>query len=169
MALDLSIISEWMVRITGFIVILVLSLVTGKVAGRLIERLLIELDVNKIVRKTGWKIELDALIGRIARFAFYLAGIAIALDYIGLYNAVFRLLAAVIIIFIIILALLYIRELVPSLIIGIFIKKKQVGSIVEFDGINGRIIDRGMTRYRIKTNDNDLIILPYSQARRLHI
>ena len=55
MAIDINVLSQGLVRVAGFIVIIVLSLVVGRVGGKLVERLLHEFELNRFVRKKGKK------------------------------------------------------------------------------------------------------------------
>ncbi len=167
MAIDINVLSQGLVRVAGFIVIIVLSLVVGRVGGKLVERLLHEFELNRFVRKKGKKLWLEEVIGAMIRYGIYILGIVLALNYVGLGPAIYRLIIAVILLFAIILITLNIGEFIPNVIAKLTARKLHNGEKVEFDGIKGEVIGNKMTAYRIRTLDNDIIELPYSKVNKL--
>ncbi len=167
MAIDINVLSQGLVKAAGFIVIIVLSLVVGRVGGKLVERLLHEFELNRFVRKKWRKLWLEEAIGAIIRYGIYILGIVLALNYVGLGPAIYRAIIAVILLFAIILITLNIGELLPNIIARLKIRKLHIGEKVEFDGIKGEVIGNKMTAYRIRTHDDDIIELPYSQVKKM--
>lgn len=165
MALQLSLLSEAIVKIIGFTVILVFSLVVGRVAGRLIERVLNELELGKMLARKGWIWNLEEKTGLWIRFAFYIAGLIIALNYIGIGPLLYRLVAGVAIFLVLLGMILNIANLVNNLVARLGVKKMNIGRLLEIDGIKGKITRKRLTGLKIVTDDEDSLVIPYRMLR----
>lgn len=168
MAFNLEVISGLLVKIAGFIVIFALSLVTGRVAGKMIERLLNELELNKMLRKIAKRRDIESYVGAAIRYAVYIAGLAIALWYLGVGQTVYLVIILVIAGLAAIFIMLNLIDLLPNLIARIYRRKFHIGDEIDVDGIKGRIMAREFTGYLIKTDEDDNIRLPYSIAKKLY-
>lgn len=166
MAINLAGLSQAAVKITGFLVIIVLTFVIGRVFGKLVERILAEFEINKIVRKTGKKWRVEEMTGITIRFGCYITGIIIALNYLGLGRETLSIIGWMVIITLGIFLLLALMDFVPNFLYGLGVRL-AAGENIELDDIKGRIINRGSTGIMVEASNNENIFIPYSWLNKL--
>jgi len=148
------------------IIILLAGLIIGRLVGRFIHKILEEVELNKILRKTaGIRFAIDEIIANFISYFIYLIAIIMALDQIGVATMVLKIISIAIIIIIIASIILGIRDFFPNILAGIFIAQKRLlnkGDKVRIGDIEGNIIDISIIETRIVTRKGDIIYMPNS-------
>jgi small-conductance mechanosensitive channel len=148
------------------IIILLAGLIIGRLAGRFIHKILEEVELNRLLRKTaGIRFAMDEIIASLIAYFIYFIAIVMALDQIGVATAVLKIISIAIIIIIIASIILGVRDFFPNILAGIFISQKRLiskGDKVRIGEIEGNIIDINMIETRIVTRKGDIIYMPNS-------
>ncbi len=158
--------SEIYTDFTVAVVILLFGIVLGKIAGKLILRLLHELEINKLVKKTtksGFPIE--ELISSGTSYTIYFIFIVLSLQRMRLNPLLFDIIAVAIIAIIVISILLAIKDLIPNFIAGIsihFSNHIRDGDTIMINDIKGKVSHVGMIETRLETRRGDTIYVPNS-------
>ena len=148
------------------LIIFILGLIVGRLMGRLAQKILREIEINRIIRKvTGLSFRIDSIIASIVRYAIlFIFGIW-ALDAIGLGDIVFNIVAGVIIVIIILSIVLGIKDFVPNAMAGLFIHLKNIirkDEKIMCQGVEGTVLDVDLVETKIKTDKGDILFIPNS-------
>lgn len=158
------VLSGGMVKVITAIVILLLGILVARFLSKLIKRVLSELRTDKILREeVGIKIPVGDFLSRIVKYLVYFITIIFALNQLGLTVTVLYIILIIILIIIIILIVLAFKDFMPNLTAGLFNYQKRnfkVNDEIEIKGIRGKIIDMNLIEVKIKTKDNDELIIP---------
>ena len=100
------------------VVILLIGFVIARIVGRLLQKVLHEIELNNILQKAGVKIKLEDALSKLATYFIYFITVIWALDALGLTTTILNMVSAAILILIIIAVLLGIKDFVPNLISG---------------------------------------------------
>jgi small-conductance mechanosensitive channel len=147
------------------LVVFLLGLVVGRLLGNLVRRLLLELEVNSIFRKTtGKTFDIARNSGRLVNFIVSFFGALIALTVLGLTGPLAKLAAAALLVLIAAGVLLGVKDYIPNLIAGFYIQKKKIfeeGDYVETEQVRGRVKKIYLTETEIDSK-GDIIFAPNS-------
>jgi small conductance mechanosensitive channel len=147
-------------------VIIFVGLVVGKLAGRAVQKVLAELDLDSHVRRTtGLGVRLEKLISAAIQYLIYIVFVIWALQTVGLGAVVLNILSAGIIFIIFAALILSIRDLLPNAAAGLILYYKgyvKKDDWVEVDNIAGRVLDIDLTEIRIETRTKDILYVPNS-------
>lgn len=148
------------------IIILLAGLIIGKLAGRFVHKILQEVELNKVLKKTtGIRFAVDEIIASFISYIIYIIAVIMALDQLGLAATLLQIILIVIILIIIASIILGLRDFFPNLLAGIFISQKRLiskGDKVRIGEIEGNIIEINMIETRIVTRKGDIIYMPNS-------
>lgn len=153
-------------RIAFAAVILLASYVIGKLARRLLLRMLDELEIDNILKKTGFlRLSLKDIISTLVEYIIVLIGIIFALAQLGLSMYVILLISLLIIVIIVISIVLAIKDFVPNFFAGLYLsqtRKLEVGKILEYENVTGEIVNVNMVETRIERKNGDILHIPNS-------
>lgn len=148
------------------IIILLAGFIIGKLVGRLVQKILKEVELNKLLKRTtGIRFAMDEILASFASYIIYIIAIIMALDQLGLADPVINIILIAIILIVIASIILGLRDLFPNIIAGIFIsQKRQIskGDKVRIGDVEGNIIEINMLETRIVTKKGDIIYMPNS-------
>ncbi len=140
------------------VVILLLGLALGSLAGRFTRRAILTLDVKKY-----FKFQIELIASRIAAAIVYVISVLFALINLGLATPV---LYAIIIILLALAAgavFLVLKDFIPNVVAGAALQRRELkkGSIIKFGNVSGKIEEFTITETRVRAG-NDLIHVPNS-------
>jgi small-conductance mechanosensitive channel len=148
------------------IIILILGFVFGRIAGKLVQRVLHEIELNLIIKKaTGVKLGLEELIVKVLTYFIYFISIIWALNELGLTTTILTMISGAALIIIIVSVLLAIKDFIPNAFAGFLIHRKRqmkLGDKIKTDGLQGRITRISLIETEIKTPKGDIIYIPNS-------
>ena len=148
------------------LIILLLGFIIAKVLGKLFQRVLHGIELNKLVKKvTKLKINLEQILGLFFTYSIYFASIIMALNQLGLTTTILNMLSAAILIIIIISIFLSIRDSIPNAMAGFSLIRQ--GNIKENDyiktkDIEGKVEKITLTEIQLMTRKGDVIHIPNS-------
>ncbi|MBN2053084.1 mechanosensitive ion channel [Candidatus Woesearchaeota archaeon] len=152
-------------RIVIAVLILLIGLIIGKLAGLLIRRALNEVRLDKHIKSAGVKLSLEKFLGNIASFIIYLIAIIMSLDQLGLTTAILVIIVSIIVIVIAVSFLLAVKDFFPNMFAGIRIRMRHLfteGDNIQIREVKGRILSVGLLETKVKTAFNEEVIIPNS-------
>lgn len=142
-------------------VILFFGFILGRLIGKLVLKVLQELEINLFFTKI-LKLPLDELLSNLVAFLIYFSSIFYALLILGLNLYVFNILAIGVIIIIITLILISFREFIPNFIAGIMLHQRRIirtGDLIELKNIKGKVVHLGLIDTKLITRERDIIFI----------
>ncbi|MFT4283044.1 MAG: mechanosensitive ion channel family protein [Candidatus Woesearchaeota archaeon] len=146
------------------IIILLIGLTLGKLAGLLVKKIMRELEIDKYITKIiKLDVNLTSIISTTTSVIIYIATIIIALNQINIMNIVLNILIAIFLVSIIGTILLSMKDFFPNLISNLRYKKQlKVGKKGKTGIVKGEITRLGILSFNMKTKQKDNISIPYT-------
>ncbi len=154
--------------INGIVAILIifLGLIFGRFLGNLTKRILSELEADYLIKKhVSLEIKAENVLGNLVKYASYIFATILALTQVGITGIVLYILFFLGIIITAGIVLFDIRDFSHNLVIGLFSKKRKLlkkDQEIGISGVKGKITSIGITEIRVKTKNDDIIIIPSS-------
>ena len=149
-----------------------LTFLAGFIIGKLVEKfvykVLNEIELNKII-KDNFKITFNAahFISTILAYSIYFLSLVAALEQIGLANIILYMVSLTLVLLILISFFLTVRDFFPNFVAGIYLfnkEKLEIGNYVEIGDIKGKLIHLDLMQLKIETKNEDVILIPNSNA-----
>jgi small-conductance mechanosensitive channel len=138
----------------------------GRFIGKLFSKLMKDIELDAFAKKiTKKNIPLKDVISFLISGVVYLASIILSLRQMGIAEHLFKWLAIVFIVMILISAALSIRDSIPNIVSGFRIigrKQMRAGDHIKVDNIEGDIIKIDLSEIRLKTEKGDIVYIPNS-------
>jgi len=157
--------SQLFTKLIVAVVILLIGFVIARIVGKLTQKILHEIELNRIIKKAGLELELEDLLSNISTYLIYFFTIIWALNSMGLTTTILNMVSAAFLILIIISIILAIKDFFPNLISGFFIYRKgliKVGDKIKIDNMKGTVKKITLIETEIKTSSGDVIYIPNS-------
>jgi len=155
-----DIINQTFINIVAAIAILLIGLVLGRFIGKLIQKILNSLEIDKLL-----KIPLEEFIGSVIKYGIYVIAIIFALDQIGIAKIVVYLILIIMLIILIGYIIFSFKSFVSNFISGFILHKRgniKVGDKIKVKNIEGKIIELNLSETKLRTKNNDILIVPNS-------
>lgn len=155
----------FLIKLIAAISIVIVGLLAGYIAARLVKRLLHELELNRVFKDQGIKIPLEELIASLVRYIIYFIALIFALSELGLETIVFSVILGIILILIIAFIILAFKDFVPNITAGFFIHHQSLiknGDHIKVRNSEGVVIHTDLTETRLKLDNGDIIYIPNS-------
>ena len=149
--------------VAAAVIALLIGFIIGKVASKLIQRGMHELDVNRILKKAGVPFGLEEFVGHTIEYFIYFVAIVIALDQLGVTAIVLYIVTAVIGLVLVIAFLLSIKDFIPNFIAGLRLSSKRlfaVGDTITVDSVTGRVKTFGLLETTLISKNKDVMHIP---------
>ncbi|MBI4438561.1 mechanosensitive ion channel family protein [Candidatus Woesearchaeota archaeon] len=147
-------------------IILLIGLIAGRVLGKLVERVVRDTDMQSAVRHVlKINIPLGEVIGSLVTYFAYFLSVMLALDVLNIENAMFSIVAGLVIMVIFLSIVLSLKDFLTNVFGGIYVHQKGVvrpGDIVRVSGIEGTVVGIELIDTRIETVHGDLMFVPNS-------
>jgi len=163
---------SFIVNLVAALLILILGVIFGNLAGKIIKKILHELELNRVLKEAGLKISIEELTASFVKYIIYFIGIIWALSQLGLATTVLEILLIIILIILVIFIILAFKDFVPNITAGIFIHQKELfkkGDVIKVKHIQGKIIETNLIETRIKAKDGDIVIIPNAMITKSEI
>lgn len=148
------------------VLIIFLGLIFGRFLGNLTKRILKELEADRLIKKhVSLELKAENVLGNLVKYASYVIAVIIALNQLGITGLVLigvLFLAAIIAAGII---LFDVRDFSHNLLVGLFSQKRKLlkkDQEISLSGVKGKIVEIKITEIKVKTKNDDLIIIPSS-------
>lgn len=145
------------------IVILITGLALGLLVQKVALRLLQEIEFNKIISRTGLNYNAEYWISSLLSYIIYLSTIILVLNQLGIRSLVIYLIAAGTIILIILTFIAGIKDIIPNLLGGAYLRRQQKlkeGHWLELPEVSGTVQHIGYLETEIKTKKGEVLHVP---------
>jgi small-conductance mechanosensitive channel len=143
--------------------VILAGFILGKLAGKLITRILHELEINSMFKSlTGSPLVIDELVGNAISFLVYFSSIVIALFILGVGTLAFNIIAILILVLILAAVIISLRDFVPNYMAGLAVHRRRVkvGDTIEILDTRGKIIYIGTAEVKLQTKQGEIIYVP---------
>lgn len=147
------------------IVILLAGFGLGILAKKMIQRLLKEIELNRIMGKVGVTHNLEAIISTIIMYIIYLVTIVFFLRQLNIESIVLYIVVGAVLMLILLTILVGLKDIIPNFVGWLFIQKKgkiKEGRRIEVREIEGRVERIGFLETEIMTERGDVLYVPNS-------
>lgn len=153
-------------RLVVAAVVLLIGFVFARIIGKMVSKLLHELELNGIYRAmTGSKISLEGAVSTFIVYLLYFVVVVIALDQLGINTLVFDLIAAGVIIMVFVSIALSVKDFMPNLVAGFMLGKRRslkVNDRISVKNMTGKVVHIGLLETRVRTLGGDELFVPNS-------
>ncbi len=164
--------SQLFTKLIVAVIILLIGFVIARIAGKLTQKILHEIELNNILKKAGVKMELEDILSNLATYLIYFFTIIWALNSMGLTTTILNMVSAAFLVLIIISIILAVKDFFPNMIAGLFIYRKgliKIGDNVKIDNIRGTVKKITLIETEVKTSSGDTIYIPNSNITKKEI
>ncbi len=153
-------------RLVAAVAILLIGIVVGRFIGKLVQKVLRELEVNKILKEeAGVKMPVEAFAGNVVSYLVYFIAVILALNQIGLSTTILYIVLIIVLLLVIVFIFLAIKDFIPNVTAGMFLHQKEsfkIGDEIKVGSVEGKIIEVGLIETKVKVNSGDIIVVPNS-------
>ncbi len=161
----LDVLQLYITKIAIGIVILLIGFGLGVLAKKLLQKILHELELNRIMSKVGITHDLEKWVSSIASYVIYLITVMFFLEHLLIKSIVLYLFAGALLMLVILTFLVGLKDVIPNFIGWLFLQKKgkiKEGWRVEVKEISGIVEKVGYLETEIKTDGGDVLYVPNS-------
>ncbi|MEK6849001.1 MAG: mechanosensitive ion channel domain-containing protein [Nanoarchaeota archaeon] len=145
------------------VVYFLMGVVIAKLAERIIEWVLHELEVDNWLKKAGLKFAFEQSIAALVKYVIYAVTIILVLDQLRITAPVLNIVAYGIGLLVLAGILLGFKDFVPNFVAGISIHRRgfvKEGDQIRVRDIEGEVRSVNLLDTRIKTSTGDIIFVP---------
>jgi small-conductance mechanosensitive channel len=150
--------------IIASVIILLVGFGLGVLAKKLIQRILKEIELNKIMCKVGITYNLEKFVSSIISYVIYLVTIVFFLDYLNIRSVAIYILLGAILALIVLTLLVGLKDVIPNFIGWVYLHKKSSkikhGHHVSIKEISGKVERIGHLETEILTDRGDILYVP---------
>ncbi len=161
-----TILIESFSNITIAAIILILGIIIAQILGRLTKKSLEKIKINVLLKESlNIKFDFETIIPTIITYTIYFYFLLLSLSILGLNRIILSIIGIITLIIIFLSTLLFLRDLLPNIIVGIEIHKKKLfekNDIITFEGEKAKIKEINLLNTIIEKKDGEKIILPNS-------
>ena len=162
--------NDILTKLVIFTTIFILGLVIGRFLGKITCKILNELEMDKILTKNfNMVVDLEKIIGKLVQYAISLWAFLYGLSQINIDIRIFVYLLFLVVFFLVIFAILEVKDYLTNLFIGIFMINKKflkIGQKIKIGDIEGEIIKITNIEIKIITDKNDTFFVPNAMLRK---
>ena len=159
----IGVFSDLLTKIVLALMILLIGFVLGKIVGRLTYVILHEAELNRVLKKIGTKVSIERSLSKILEYFVNALAIIMAVNQFGITGIVAYVFAVLLLAFIVISLFLSFRSIIPNVIAGFFLMKKdkiKIGDTVKVNNLEGKVTTIDFFETLIKTKSGEIIHVP---------
>jgi len=161
-----SLLSENIAKLIAAILIGLIGAILARLLSKLVYKILHNLDMNRILKKQlRIKIPIEETVSSLIKYVIYFATVVLAINQLGITMLSLYIILIAFLVFILVLIILSIKDFIPNIIAGFYIKQKNLISErerVKIDNLEGIVKEVTLTETKIITKQKDLILIPNS-------
>jgi len=151
-------------KIIFAIIILLLGLIIGRAAGKISQKMLHGIELNRLLRKIlSTKNDFERGMSLLIEFAIYLVTIIWALQVFSFAKPLLYVLAIAFVVVVFLSIIIVARDFFPNALAGIVIRKRKAiakGDKIKMKNLEGIVVEVMINAIKIETNDKDLLYIP---------
>jgi small-conductance mechanosensitive channel len=147
------------------IIILLIGLIIGILAKKIIYRLLREVRFNNLMKKIRLNYDWEKGLSLIIPAFIYLITLILFLNHLGITSVVIYLISGALLILLALAIIVGMKDVIPNLVGGITLRWRgqlEEGKKIEIKNVSGMVQKIGLMETEIKTEKGDLLYLPNS-------
>lgn len=153
-------------RVIAAIVVLLIAFLVARFLGNLTIKILRELNTNKILKESfGIRAPVEEIFGKAIYYLILFIGVIMALNQLGLSTIILYIILIIILLIVISFVILAIKDFVPNVFASFWIHQKkiiEVGDLIEFKDVSGKVVEINLTETRIEASDKEIVLVPNS-------
>ena len=147
-------------------IILFIGLIAARLLGKLTERVLSELEVNKLLLQLARvDLALDEVAGSLVKYFIYFFAVIFSFSVLNVQFLFLDAAAALLAVVILLSILLSLKDFIPNVGAGFFLHQKgsvKRGDLVKVGDVSGRILSIDLFDAKIETDNSDILYVPNS-------
>lgn len=155
------------------VLILLIGFIIGKLAGKIVARVLHECEVDSIISKAmGMDAKLEHRLSVFVTYLIYFVTIIIFLNNLGVTTTVLQIIFAAVLAIIIVSLLLATKDFIPNAFAGFYIYRRKiidVGDRVSIRGVKGEVTHINLLETKLRTKEGDVVYIPNSAVAKTGI
>ncbi len=162
----------WVNIIASAVIVLLIGFIIGKVLGKLVQRGLHEIELNRMLLKAKIRFGMEEFLGRLVECLIYFIAIVLALDQLGVTAIVLYMVIAAILSVLAIAFLLSMKDFIPNFIAGIRLSRKKLfsaGDTITVGSVSGKVRELGLLETKLVSKTGDIIHVPNANFLRHEI
>ena len=159
-----DLLSDVILKLVSSILIIIIGLVIGRFIGKLTQKILNNLQLNRILKsETNIKILLEEALASILKYVIYFISLIAALNQLGLAPIVFTIILIIVLVFMVFFIILALKDFIPNIMAGFVIHQKgfiKKNDYIRVKSVEGRIEQIGLTEVKLITKNKDVVFVP---------
>lgn len=152
------------INLLAAFLIAILSLVIANILGNILKKFLKGTELNAMLeKKLKLKIPLEETIVRLTKYTIYLIGAIAILGQLEIPSRIIKIVFITVIIALLAFTLLSLKDILPNIASGIYIrktKKIKTGETIKIRGIEGRVTAINLLETEIETKGKEKVFVP---------
>ena len=153
-------------NLVAAIVIILIGFLIGRFLGKLTRKVLKELNTNKILKENlGIKLPIEQFLSKLVHYLILFIAVVMALNQLGLSTIILYIILIIVLIIIVGLFVLAFKDFIPNVFASFWIHQKNIlkeGDKIEIKDVKGVVQEITLTEVKIKTKDNEVVLIPNS-------
>lgn len=144
-------------------IILLSGIILARVFGKILERILHELEVDRITASKGLTFSLEKVLGKGLEVLLYLATMIFFFWYLGASQLILFVISGAIIILVFISFFFALHYTVPNFLVGVYMRQRRLfkkGDHVRYTNVEGVVEHITFSEVGIRTKEGDLLVVP---------
>ena len=158
-----SLYPDVLTNIIAGILIIGFGILVGNILSLVGKKVFQSFEMDRILQELGIRFPVEEFLSSFIKYGLYIAGLLLGLTFLGLETILLYSILFILLGIFILFILLSFKDFIPNFIAGLVIYMKgkiRKGDIVEIDRIEGKVIHTDMLEVKIRTMDNDVVIIP---------
>lgn len=152
------------VNLVAAAIIVLIGFIIGKLASRLVYKILRELEVRSVLKQAGVTAPVERYASAAVAYLIYFIAIIMALNQLKIGTLVLSMIVGAVLIILIVSFILSVKDFMPNLMAGISLYRSggiRKGDLIETQGVTGRIIRITLAKTKIQTKEGDVVHIPH--------
>ncbi len=145
-------------------IVLLVGVILSRMAGKLILRMLSDLDVNQMVKKAfGADVPIDEMTSLVSSWALYAISVLISFNVLGIDVLVVQLLGGVLFFVLLVSMIIALQHAVPNLYAGFALRRQKMvlrGDQLKLRSLTGTVAHTGLMQVTLVTKEKETVYIP---------
>lgn len=159
----LALLQKYFFTFITSVVILLVGFALGMVAKKFLQRVLQEVELNRISRRVNIFYNVEKAIASICAAVIYLMTVVFFLDFLGVKSMVLYLFAGALLLLVVLTFIIGLKDVLPNFIGWIYLQRNHLikeGYHLDVQDISGTVERIGYLETEIKTERGDILYVP---------
>ncbi|MAG45598.1 MAG: hypothetical protein CMH63_02380 [Nanoarchaeota archaeon] len=148
------------------IVVILIGFLIGRFLGNLTKKVLKELNTNKILKENlGINLPIEQFLSGLVYYLILFVAVVMALNQLGLSTIILYIILVIVLVIVVGLVVLAFKDFIPNVFASFWIHQKNIlkeGDKIEIKDVKGVVEEITLTEVKIKTKDNEVVLIPNS-------